>query len=154
MAPYNFSYVIDGKIAGMAHPGLAQNIEKDFLFLMENNFGGVVSLTERGLEEELLKVYELEYCHLPITDFSVPDIKQIQTMVDFVHYINKIGKAVVFHCQAGIGRTGTMLACFLVSEGKSAEDSINEVRRLRPGSIEVTTQENIIYEYAQLVLSS
>jgi atypical dual specificity phosphatase len=51
------------------------------------------------------------------------------------------GAAVAVHCGAGLGRTGTLVACYLVAGGLSAEDAIAKVRRLRPGSIETAEQE-------------
>lgn len=48
----------------------------------------------------------------------------------------------------GCGRTGTMLACYLVSkEGYSAEEAIAEVRRRRRYSIETRTQEKAVLEF-------
>ena len=54
------------------------------------------------------------------------------------------GCAVGVHCMAGRGRTGTMIACYLVSQGMSAEDAIAEVRRARPGSIQTEAQEQAV----------
>ncbi|HCA46062.1 MAG TPA: protein-tyrosine-phosphatase, partial [Armatimonadetes bacterium] len=48
------------------------------------------------------------------------------------------------HCMAGLGRTGTMIACYLVSQGMPAEEAIAEVRRARPGSIQTEQQEQAV----------
>jgi hypothetical protein len=46
------------------------------------------------------------------------------------------------HCAAGMGRTGTVLACYLVKYQKySAKDAIEKVRTERPGSIQSEVQE-------------
>ena len=54
----------------------------------------------------------------------------------------------VVHCGAGMGRTGTMLACYLVGQGYAAQDALAEVRQRRPGSVETLEQEAVIHEYA------
>ena len=50
-------------------------------------------------------------------------------------------------CRAGYGRTGTMLACYLVAvEGYSAADVITETRR-RSWSIETEQQEQAVFDF-------
>jgi hypothetical protein len=43
---------------------------------------------------------------------------------------------------------GTMLACFLVSQGRGPEEAIAEVRASRPGSIADYAQQACVFEYA------
>lgn len=55
---------------------------------------------------------------------------------------------VAVHCRAGYGRTGTMLACYLVAvEGYSAADAITETRRRRSWSIETEQQEQAVIDF-------
>ena len=49
---------------------------------------------------------------------------------------------------ARLGRTGIILACYLVSQGSNADRAIKEVRDKRPGSIEKEEQEKAIGAYA------
>ena len=52
------------------------------------------------------------------------------------------------HCAMGRGRTGTLLACYLVAkEGYTAEQAIEETRKRRRNSIETRTQENVVHEF-------
>lgn len=56
------------------------------------------------------------------------------------------------HCMHGFGRTGTMLACYLVKMKKvSGIDAINEIRRLRKGSIETHEQEKAVVQFYQRI---
>ena len=58
------------------------------------------------------------------------------------------GEAVGVHCAMGRGRTGTMLACYLVGrEGYKAEAAIEETRRRRVSSVETRRQEKAVRDF-------
>lgn len=140
-----FYWVIDGVIAGMSHPG------NDSAFLERLNdmgIGGVVSLTEQPLQEDLVREHGMEYLHLPVTDFSAPRQAQIDRFIEFCERNAGRDRAVAVHCLAGRGRTGTMLGCFLVREGMPAKEAIERVRSIRPGAIENFEQETAVYQFA------
>lgn len=57
-------------------------------------------------------------------------------------------QAVGVHCGMGIGRTGTMLASYLVAvESYTAEDAIAETRKRRNGAIETREQEQAVHDF-------
>ena len=60
---------------------------------------------------------------------------------------NQLGVAV--HCAAGLGRTGTIIACWFAHEKMSGRDAIARIRRLRPGSVETDEQADAIMEFAR-----
>jgi atypical dual specificity phosphatase len=51
------------------------------------------------------------------------------------------------HCLGGVGRTGTMVACYLVVRGATPREAIAEVRARRPGSIQTGEQERVVHRY-------
>ena len=56
------------------------------------------------------------------------------------------------HCRMGMGKTGSMLACYLAKCKKlNAEEAIQEIRKLRPGSIETEDQEKVVTEFVKLL---
>ncbi|HHT9153306.1 MAG TPA: dual specificity protein phosphatase 23 [Candidatus Hypogeohydataceae bacterium YC40] len=142
--PRNFSWLLPDEIAGMARPVSAV---ADFEFLKELGIDAIVSLTEHPLQKALIEEFGFEYKHVPVEDFTAPSLGQIDEFVNFATKVREEGKKLVVHCGAGIGRTGTMLACYLVHKGYSAQQAIEEVRRKRPGSIETTAQEEIVALY-------
>jgi len=142
----NFSWVKPGILAGMARPMGSTNDLQD---LKQMGVDAIVSLTESPLLLPLIEEFGFDYKHLPIEDFAPPTPAQIREFVDFVRRMQREGKAVVVHCGAGIGRTGTMLCCYLVSQGLTAAEAIQTIRSLRPGSVETTGQELAIHEYAR-----
>jgi len=144
--PRNFSWLIQDEIAGMGRP---MAIVADLEFLKDNRVESIVSLTELPLHKTLIEEFGFEYKHIPIPDFSTPTQEQIEEFVTFVNNLLSSKKKIVVHCEAGIGRTGTMLACYLVSKGYSAENAISEVRKRRPGSIETMEQEDTVVKYEE-----
>jgi atypical dual specificity phosphatase len=57
------------------------------------------------------------------------------------------GQVVAVHCLAGLGRTGTILACVAVCGGVTADAAIEAVRRAAPGSIQTEQQAAFVQEF-------
>ncbi len=140
----NFSWIIEDEIAGMAKPASSVN---DFEFLKEKGLEAIVTLTEHPLSKVLIDEFGFSVKHIPIRDFHPPTLEQIEDFVTFSKCARAEGKKLVVHCEAGMGRTGTLLACYLVSKGYSATNAIEEVRIKRPGSIETTEQQEVVLEF-------
>ncbi|MBK8258474.1 MAG: dual specificity protein phosphatase family protein [Polyangiaceae bacterium] len=144
-----FSWVIDGQVAGMPRPGASRPLEQDLQFLQEQGVDVLVSLTEQPVDSKALAAHEMEGLHLPVADFHAPTQDQLDTYVSSVKKWTDEGRAVGTHCAAGLGRTGTFLAALFVSRGMNADEAIAAVRKLRPGSIETTAQENAVHKFAE-----
>jgi atypical dual specificity phosphatase len=84
---------------------------------------------------------------MPIVDFTAPTLGQVEQAVATIDRFRAAGRPVAVHCAGGLGRTGTILACYLVSQGNTAAEAIATIRTLRPGSIETPEQEAVIGAY-------
>ncbi len=140
----NFSWVVPNAVAGTARPFSPAALTA----LAKHGIRAVVTLTEEPLPADAVQQAGLTSIHLPIVDLAVPTLAQAQAAVTAITQWQAEGKPVAVHCAAGVGRTGTILACYLVSQGAAADDAISTIRRLRPGSIETPEQEAFVRAYA------
>jgi len=145
--PANFSWLVEGEICGLARPQKAEELQ----YLTKKNVGLIVTLTaEEDLADTLFEGMTLERLFLPIEDFSVPTLEQADRFVSKVTETLKKGKAVAVHCLGGRGRTGTMLACWLVArQNMQPKEAVLFVRKKRPGSIETPEQVNFVTTYSE-----
>jgi atypical dual specificity phosphatase len=107
-----------------------------------------------SLTEAVPDLPGFDVMRLPVVDMTSPTVGQLHAAVGFMRDIVAKGGAVVAHCTAGMGRTGTILAAYLVSEGLPAEEALRRVRELRPGSVETPEQEEILFAYAAALLEA
>jgi atypical dual specificity phosphatase len=146
-----FSWVVGKRLAGMPRPGARRALEHDIGFLEHEGVDLLVSLTEEPTDPGVLADHGIDALHIPVKDFTAPTMDQMNTFVNAVRARHADGQAVGIHCTAGLGRSGTMLAAYFVSEGMTAEQALAEIRRLRPGSVETAAQERAIADYADLL---
>lgn len=144
-APDGFSWIERPHLAAMAQPHSLD----EFQWLREQGIQLIISLTEDPPRRSWINEAGLFLMHLPITDMQPPTQQQIDACLTAVEKANANDLGVGLHCTAGLGRTGTMLACWFVAQGMPARDAITRVRRLRPGSIETDEQSDAVMEYAR-----
>ncbi len=154
----NFTWVIPRRLAGMALPTSAHRnrpggvadpaLEQDLMRLKELGVGAVVSLTREPLHGATLDHCGIRSLHIPVEDMTAPSPEQIRRAVRYIDAQLEHG-GVVVHCMAGIGRTGTVLAGYLVWRGSTPEAAMAEIRNNRPGSVETFDQESSIYRFAE-----
>lgn len=111
----------------------------------------LVNLHERPHPSEILARYGLRELHLPVPDFTPPTPEQLERGVAAIERAIASGQKVAVHCGGGLGRTGTLLACYLVRGGLSPDDAIARMRGVRPGSVETPRQAAAVAAYARLV---
>lgn len=158
-SPTNFSWVIKDELAGS---GLPINF-KQFEWLIKNGISTIVTLREVPLPSKwfntnhevqntklktIVNDNSINYFHLYVEDYNSPTINDLHKTVIYMENQIKTGRKVLVHCAAGKGRTGTLLAAYLLkTDNLSPEESIKKIRNIRPGSIQTKIQEETIYHY-------
>lgn len=139
----NFSWFVEGTLAGCSRPRTSDA----FATLKALGVRALVSVTVGPLPVDVLAAADLPAEHYSVED--APTIMQVEQAIASIDRFIARGQPVAVHCDAGRGRTGCILACYLVAQGMAAAEAIAAVRARRPGSIELPAQEEIVAEYAQ-----
>lgn len=162
MALHRFYWLLDGDLAGCSRPGLAHQrhwpeedhdivqarLDGDLRWLRSQGIGAVLSLTETSLDEAVVKGHGLEVLHMPIPDMTAPLPNQLMAGLDFIDVQRSAGRAVVVHCLQGQGRTGCVLAAYLIRSGIDAERAIERLRAVCGGAIGAPEQEAALHAFA------
>lgn len=142
-APIENSYWVPGTalVAG-EYPGHHEDeakARKKIGQLLDAGIGVFIDLTEpadamapyEGLlrEEAATRGVKVQYVSLGIPDMSVPTDQRMHEVLDAIDRGLQSGRAVYVHCWGGVGRTGTVIGCYLVRHGRSCDDALAEVAR-------------------------
>ena len=140
----NSYWVVPGRLAAGEYPG-AKHPEESRAKLAKLLSAGIrifVDLTEAG---ELLPYADLlrqesgrigirsEWHRMPIPDVSIPTRAQMLRIQRTIADAMSRGDAVYVHCWGGVGRTGTVIGCFLVESGLSGADALSRLKQLWQG---------------------
>ncbi|KAH8591103.1 hypothetical protein B0O99DRAFT_633140 [Bisporella sp. PMI_857] len=144
--PRFFSMVLPYRLAGMSTPRNEQDID----MLAKIGVTKVLTLTEEEpLDPSWFEYKRVSHIFIPTPNYKPPTIAEM----DYIYqlFCDDIDGFWLVHCGGGKGRAGTVLACLLAMQ--RSEDGtpqmektqvIEYLRRIRPGSIETTHQEEFI----------
>lgn len=139
--PTGFRWVIPGKVAGTPMPGVVQGIDLDLAALRTVGVTMLITLTEKDLPQDALRRHGLRNLHLPIRDREPPTVPQVRMLIARMDAMLKRGEVLAVHCLAGLGRTGTILASWLIQDGLTAQAALERIRKIEPGYVQSAEQE-------------
>lgn len=133
----NFSWLEDRLVAGCRGP----RTDRDLAWLAPR-IRALVRLapedeTGTDLSRSDVEGYGIRDCYEPVPDWTPPSQEQLDRVIAFMKTALENGEPVAVSCGAGKGRTGTVLACYLVAKGLRPQAAIDKLRAARPGSAEI-----------------
>lgn len=157
---HRFYWLIEGAVAGCSLPGgsrppgtrvderhHSEEVTSDLDKLRREGISAILSLTEDSLPTEILVHEQFTYLHLAVPDMSAPTPDQLCAALDFIDRSRSQGRGVAVHCLMGQGRTGTILAAYLIRSGVPVADAIARLRIICPGALSSPPQERALAAY-------
>ncbi|KAM9845022.1 dual specificity protein phosphatase CDC14AB-like [Aulostomus maculatus] len=146
----DMNWVIPGKILAFSSPHPRSKIENGyplhapeayFSYFNKKNIKAVVRLNRKLYDGRRFEDAGFEHHELFFLDGTTPSNLIVRR---FLHVCESTDGAVAVHCKAGLGRTGTLIACYLMKHFQfSAAEAVAWIRICRPGSV-IGPQQNFL----------
>ncbi len=155
----NLWWAIDGVLAGMGMPwldplrrlncgGALDAFPDDLPVLHALGIRAIVCLLNLPGDAAIFQDAGFEFKCIPVADGHPPSLAQAAEFVEFARNCRLRNLPLAIFCEAGIGRTGTMIASYFISQGETAAQAIAHVRQAEPSAVETVRQIRFLEEFA------
>lgn len=151
--PRGFLWLKRGILAGTPLPGVFHDIEYDMKMLNKVGVTTLLSLTSKPVDRDVLEQFGVKSIWQAIKDMGAPTIEQAVEICQEIDQAIEKNEVVAVHCRAGLGRTGTVLAAYLIWEGAAALDALDSVRGVEPRWVQSEEQVNFLEQFARYLVT-
>lgn len=144
--PTGFRWLVRGRIAGCAKPGVVSPMDHDLALLKRMGITLLINLTEHDFPADALRRHGLKGFAVKIEDRRAPPLLWAKLLLAKMERFLRDGETIAVHCLAGLGRTGTVLCAWLIREGLTAEEALRRLRAIDPGFVQSREQEDLLVE--------
>ena len=131
--PTGFVWVLEGKLAGSGYPASRSQVE----WLVRAGINSILTLTIEPLPADFTDGLDVVTGHVPMQDHQPPALDALGRAVEFVGGQLAARRVVLVHCLAGEGRTGCVLAAYLIkTKGLDADAAMAEIRKAKSQFVE------------------
>lgn len=142
--PTGFVWVEKARLAGSGYPASRSQVE----WLVQVGVNSILTLTPDPLPSDYTEGLDLVVDHVPMADHQPPPIEAMARAVEFLDEQLRDGRTAVVHCLAGEGRTGCVLAAYLIrARNIGADDALSILRKAKPEFVE-PRQEQAVRDFA------
>ena len=73
----------------------------------------------------------VQHLRVPVRDMGIPTNSEMDRVLRIVDESIQDDKPVYVHCVGGIGRTGTVVGCYMVEQGMTGPEALQKIEDLR-----------------------